>query len=390
MTFFNLFALTLLRNYVLQRMKHKEITFDRFVRGMILVVGIILLYVLLLKLSSVLIPFFVAWLMAYMLYPFVCFFQYKCKLKYRLLSIFVTVFLFLAILATACYFIVPPVIEECGRVKDIVISYAAGIGETTKINSMVESFMKRNINLNQIFNMISIQDVTSFLEERIPQLVSVITSSVNALLGVIGSMIAILYMFFILMDYEHMSRGAIRLVPASQRKFVAELMNDVEQGMNSYFRGQALIAFIVGILFAIGFSIIDLPLAIPLGLLIGFFNLVPYLQTVGIVPTALLALIKSYDTGQSIWQILFFCFLVFAIVQTIQDAFLTPKIMGKVTGLNGAVILLSLSVWGTLLGFVGLIIALPLTTLLVSYYRRFVLEETSEEDKSEELEEKSE
>jgi predicted PurR-regulated permease PerM len=87
---------------------------------------------------------------------------------------------------------------------------------------------------------------------------------------------------------------------------------------------------------------------------------------------------------------LFFCFLVFAIVQTIQDAFLTPKIMGKVTGLNGAVILLSLSVWGTLLGFVGLIIALPLTTLLVSYYRRFVLEETSEEDKSEELEEKSE
>jgi predicted PurR-regulated permease PerM len=67
------------------------------------------------------------------------------------------------------------------------------------------------------------------------------------------------------------------------------------------------------------------------------------------------------------------CFIVFLVVQGIQDLFLVPKIMGKAMGLNPAVILLSLSIWGSLLGIVGMIIALPATTLLISYYKRFIL-----------------
>ena len=63
---------------------------------------------------------------------------------------------------------------------------------------------------------------------------------------------------------------------------------------------------------------------------------------------------------------------VYIVVQCFQDLFLTPKIMGKAMGLNPAIILLSLSVWGTLLGFIGLIIALPLTTLLLAYYDRYI------------------
>ena len=145
--------------------------------------------------------------------------------------------------------------------------------------------------------------------------------------------------------------------------------------MNSYFRGQSLIALIVGILFSIGFLIIDFPLAIGLGLFIGLLNLVPYLQLIGLIPTIALALMKSLETGQSFWVILLMALAVFAVVQTIQDMYLTPRIMGKVMGLNPAVILLSLSIWGSLLGFIGLIIALPLTTLCLSYYRRFVLKE---------------
>ena len=65
--------------------------------------------------------------------------------------------------------------------------------------------------------------------------------------------------------------------------------------------------------------------------------------------------------------------IVFAVVQTIQDTFLTPKIMGHVTGLNSAIILLSLSIWGSLLGILGMIIALPLTTLLITYYQKYII-----------------
>ena len=146
--------------------------------------------------------------------------------------------------------------------------------------------------------------------------------------------------------------------------------------MNSYFRGQGLVAFCVGVLFSIGFVIVDFPLAVGLGMFMGFLNLVPYLQTLGFVPMILLALLEAADTGQNFWWILLPAVIVVAVVQVLQDTVLVPKIMGSAMGLNPAVILLSLSVWGSLLGFIGLIIALPLTTLLISYYKRFVLEES--------------
>lgn len=126
-------------------------------------------------------------------------------------------------------------------------------------------------------------------------------------------------------------------------------------------------------LLAIGFKIINFPLAITLGLFIGFLNLIPYLQTIGLIPMVLLALLRSAETGENFWVLFGLSLLVLIIVQAIQDLFLTPRIMGKAMGLNPAIILLSLSIWGTLLGFIGLIVALPLTTLCLSYYKRFIL-----------------
>ena len=162
------------------------------------------------------------------------------------------------------------------------------------------------------------------------------------------------------------------------RPFIQQLADDVEVSMNRYFRGQSLIAFCVGVLLAIGFKIIDFPLAITLGLFIGVLNLIPYLQTIGLIPMVLLSLLRSAETGENFWILFGLSLLVLGIVQAIEDLYLTPRIMGKAMGLNPAIILLSLSIWGTLLGFIGLIIALPLTTLCLSYYKRFILMEEDE------------
>ena len=83
------------------------------------------------------------------------------------------------------------------------------------------------------------------------------------------------------------------------RSFVVGILNDVKVGMNRYFRGQAFVALCVGILFSIGFLIIDFPLAIGLGLFIGALNMVPYLQIIGLVPTIILAILKASDTGDN-------------------------------------------------------------------------------------------
>lgn len=357
------------------QMKTREITFDRFVRALMAVIGVGLVYLLLKKLSGVLIPFFVAWLVAYLLYPLVCFFQYKCRLRNRVLSILVTLLLLIGVIWGACCLVIPPAIEEIARLKGMIVDYFTTDHTVNYVSDELEQFIKRHINFQQVVSALTFEDVSSLVERGMPQVLKFVTNSFNLLAGLVASLFAIIYLFFILMDYEQMSRGMIRMVPPSKRNLVHGVLKDVQHGMNGYFRGQSLIALMVGILFAIGFWIIDFPLAIPLGLCIGALNLVPYLQTLGFVPTILLALLKAHDTGENFWGILLAAFLVFAVVQVIQDVILTPRVMGKVTGLNAAVILLSLSVWGALLGFIGLIIALPLTTLLISYYKRYVLEE---------------
>ena len=156
-------------------------------------------------------------------------------------------------------------------------------------------------------------------------------------------------------------------------------MQDVERELNNYISGQSLVALTMGILFCIGFTIIDFPMAIGLGILIGILDLVPYLHTFALVPTVFLALLKAADTGQNFWVILSMAVAVFIIVQVIIDMIVTPKIMGKAMGLNPAILLLSLSVWGALLGFIGLIIALPLTTLIIAYWQRYVTREHENE-----------
>lgn len=357
----------------------KEITFDRFIRALIAIGVIAIAYVLIDKLSNVLIPFLIAWLAAYLLYPIVCFFQHKCRLKHRIPSIIAAVTLVVGVIGVSLWLIIPPVIDETVRLKDIIISYVNSHTETDSITSNIERYIKENINTEELYSSFTFNDMTSLLEERIPQLFSIVSSSIGALIGFICSLISVVYLFFILKDYETMSDGIVRLIPKSNRHFVIGVFNDVKEGMNKYFRGQSLIALTVGILFSIGLVIIDFPLAIPLGLFLGMLNLVPYLQIVGFIPTIVLALLQAHDTGENFWTIILGALVVFAIVQVIQDYYLVPRIMGKMTGLNAAVILLALSVWGTLLGIVGLIIALPLTNLILSYYKRFVINAPQDE-----------
>ena len=359
--------------------KGKEITFDKFIRILFGVFLAVIAYLLLRKLSGVLMPFVVAWLVAYMLNPFVNFIQKKCHIKLRWVAILITFILFIVVVGGICWLIIPAAINEILTLKDIIVKYVNDNNLPGLFTEYVMPYISSTEDVKEYF---SVGDLTTFLETMLPKIFSLISSSISAVFGVVMFLISFIYLFYILMDYEKMTKGYIKYVPQKHRAFVQGLVADVEEGMNSYFRGQSLVALCVGILFSIGFVIIGFPMAIPLGLFIGFLNLVPYLQVLGFVPTVILSLLKSYETGQNFWGILLAALLVFAVVQIIQDGFLVPKIMGNVTGLNGAVILLSLSVWGVLLGFVGLIIALPLTTLLISYYKRYVIGNDADNDKS--------
>lgn len=121
-------------------MERKKITFDSFIRGVILGIIIIGILMLLKRLSGVLLPFFIAWLIAYLTYPLVTFFQYKLRLKNRVISIFCALITLLAIGGAAFYLLVPPMIQEFGRVKDLLIEYFSNGGHDSNVPKHYRNF----------------------------------------------------------------------------------------------------------------------------------------------------------------------------------------------------------------------------------------------------------
>lgn len=350
-----------------------QITFDSFIRGAIGVLILVGIVMLLNRLSNVLVPFFLAWLIAYILFPLVKFFQYRCRMKYRIFGILSAFLVTGIVLTTVFLLMIPPMVEESLRVKDLLIAYITTNETVSNIPRMVQEYVRDHLSAEQIQAIVTQDGFLDGIKATLPRLWDFITQSISIVSSVLTLTMVALYTFLILLDYEDINRGWPNLLPVRYRTFAKQVVNDVEVSMNKYFRGQALVALCVGILFSIGFLIIDFPIAVGLGMFIGLLNMVPYLQLIGFVPAILLAIVKAADTGQNFWMIMLLVLIVFAVVQTIQDTFLTPKIMGHVTGLRSAIILLSLSIWGSLLGILGMIIALPLTTLSINYYQKFVI-----------------
>ena len=361
-------------------MTEKPLNYERLLRQAGLWSLAIAVFLLIDYLSEVLLPFFIAWVFAYLLNPMVLFVERRLHIP-RALSIILTLIIVVGVLSGVIYLIIPPMFEQFEKLGSLVTDY---IHKTANIDSIPDAVARWfNENHHDIEKFFKSKDFTDGLKTIMPGVFTFLGQTYSVIMSIIASFITLLYMFFILLDYEYLSENWIRIFPKKYRPFWQELMDDAKVALSNYIRGQGLVALIMGILFCIGFTIIDFPMAIGLGIMIGIMDMVPYLHTLALIPTVLLALLKSADTGQNFWIILVSALIVFIVVQLICDMVVTPKVMGKAMGLNPAILLLSLSVWGALLGFIGLIIALPLTTLLIAYYQRYVTKESKKERQNE-------
>ena len=343
------------------------------VRSIITVLVLAALYLLIRRLSGVLLPFLVSFVVAYMLAPIVKFFQETCRLKNRLLSILVTLLLISGILTGIVAAVVPAISKQATSLSLSIKNYISQGDSIQYLSPELNTEIKELVQSLDIKALLQSDEVQEGIKKAIPVLSEWISNGISALGGLAVAFVCVLYIIFLLIDYEKITKNWLKYIPERFSGTIQMLVRDLDRNMNAYFRGQALVAGIVGVLFAIGFQIIGLPMAIGMGLIIGVLNLVPYMQALGIPPCILLALIQASETGRPVWVTLVCLAAVFIVVQTTQDMVLVPKIMGDVTGMGPAWILLSLSIWGSLLGVVGMIIALPVTTLLISYYKRFVL-----------------
>ncbi|MBR4846507.1 MAG: AI-2E family transporter, partial [Bacteroidaceae bacterium] len=201
-------------------MLEKKITFDSFVRGVLTTAIVVAIFWLLDHLSGVLLPFFIAWLVAYFMYPLVKFYQYRLRMKNRVIAILSAMLTVVIVLTLAGVFFVPSVMEEFVRLKDLLMQYFAQGSRNATIPGTMENFIKENIDWNYLQQFFSEENLANTLKSLMPKVWSIVHHSVSFVIGILASFIILLYIFFILLDYESIANGWIKLVPARHRDFV--------------------------------------------------------------------------------------------------------------------------------------------------------------------------
>jgi predicted PurR-regulated permease PerM len=373
----------------------KPYNLDRVVRLVLSVLALAALLWLVGAVSEVLIPLAIAFLLAYLLNPIVGFTQRW--ISNRVAAVLTTVSASLLLLAVLAYLLLPVIAGEMVGFGRLL---AGAVGEDSNLQQWARQHLPENI-AAQIAALRNSDELRAFLDSdefksvmngaqsisgllvvslkwTISRVWGVVSGLFGLAAGVAGLFIILLYVVFLLIDYRKFQDTWKDYLPPKYREEIVAFLNEFNAAMSRYFRGQFLVAACVGVLFAVGFKIMGLKLAIALGLFIGMLNMVPYLQTAGVLPAVLLAVMTAFEKQGSVLTYLVGVAVVFIVVQTIQDAVLTPRIMGKVTGLRPAVILFSVLFWGKLLGFLGLVVAIPLTCLGLAYYRGMLARQETE------------
>lgn len=354
----------------------REFTFDRIARMLVLSVLILLIYVAVQAIWSVILPFLLAGIFAYVMMPLVRFFQYTLRLRSRGLSVILTLLLLGAVVYLAVIFIIPSINAEIEKTLQVISGYSSGQDILTMILPRnIRNYLNGGLRWGNFPQQLSLEKILENVKLLLDQVGGIINSTLSIFSWGLVFLIGFVYFVFILLDFENLGRGFISLFPKTLRPTIRTISMDLDRYMNNYFRGQALVAMSVGILLSIGFNIIGLPLATAMGIFIGILNFIPYMQALGIIPLGLASLLMAAQTGENAFVCMLLAYGVLMVVQIIQDMIIVPRIMGQTMGMRPSLILLVLSIWGYFLGFFGMLIALPITMFIYSLYMRYVLQD---------------
>lgn len=336
-----------------------------------LAIGVGLLW-LIYYLKDALLPFFVACVAAYILDPIVDLNQRIFHLKGRVIASLLTVLETTVVVFAICWVTVYSVSGNINQLSNILSELSSGKIHVPDGYVPVMNFIHRYLNPAQITNFLSSLRLESLLSHG----TSLLEASAEVILHTVAWLLTFIYILFILIDYPSIVKGFKLIIPKKYRPATMEIVQDIRLGMNHYFRGQGKVALCAMVFYCVGFLIVGLPLAIPMGLLVGILYMIPYFQYITLIPVAAICFLYSLGGEFQFWHQFGLTLLVYLVSQSICDYIITPKVMGKELGLNPAMILLSLSVWGSLLGIIGMIIALPVTALLMQYYQKYISSRT--------------
>ena len=331
---------------------------NNIIIAIILLISILLLW----QLSKVLIPFFIGIFLAYLLDPIVDLLEEK-KIS-RGFGTFIVLLIFYISLLLTILLIFPIFIEQT---KGFLTLFPNLMDEVEKIINLILKYFRKS------FNDIEKLDILLGLKNNIPILIDKILNNLMfsslAVFNFFGLIIITpVISWYLLKDWDFIKSRIEKSVPIKHKKKFLKNAEDINHILASYFRGQFLVSFLLAIYYSVTFFLIDLNYSLFLGIFTGLLTFIPILGIlISMVTSILLAFLQYFNFIYIIYVL-----SIFLIGQLLESYLLTPKIIGKKLGIHPAMIIFSVIVFGAVFGIVGIFFAIPLTSIFIFYFEKFI------------------
>jgi predicted PurR-regulated permease PerM len=337
--------------------------------ALLTVAGVVALAWLLSSTGSLLAPFVLAVLVAYILDPAVDALQRR-KVG-RTLAILLLAVPVLGVLALIVLLVLPAAFQQLGEVArqaPVFLERLVGWIETGRARLLVIDIpLVDEDELLDRLQSIDSESVVAFLEERRAALGSWAWGGVLGVGRGIGSVFTVLgyvaltpvLTFYLLRDWDGITARLADLLPRHRRESIVGFVSECDRMVARYLRGQVTVAVIIGVITGVGLWAVGFPYAGTLGLIVAIFSVIPYLGLVlSLIPAIFIALVSG-SVGASLLKVA----IVYGVAQFLEASVVSPRIVGESVGLHPVLVLLALTLGGSFFGFVGLLIGVPVAAI---------------------------
>ena len=317
-------------------------------------------------LAPVLAPFIVAAVLAYVLHPLVLKLVGLTRGRLpKLLAVVLVEGVAIMALLGIVLLLVPILLREWPLLKQQIPPLLDALNISTQ-PWLAQMGIHVSLDLTELKSQV-VDYLSANREDWWSPLMSSIKLGGSAALALVGFVVLVpVALFYLLMDWTGLMSATATLVPPAWRGVFDGFMDECDTVLGEYLRGQLLVMLCLAVYYAVGLSLFGLDLALPIGIFTGLAVFVPYLGFgLGLV-LALLAGLLQFASSQALVMVA----VVFGLGQLIESIVLTPRLVGERIGLHPLAVILSLMAFGQLMGFVGVLIALPASAVLLVGLRR--------------------
>lgn len=329
------------------------------VRWMLILVFVVIGWRVVSELATILAPILAALGIAYLLDPVLE--KLVARGMSRALGATLLLFGFLGTVVGVLIVLIPQAIEQIRVFADDVPAMIERL--SVWIKARFDFDLQSHLNAEELQALMG--DAAGPLEH----IAQVALGGAFAVLAVLAEFLLVpVFAYYFLLDWPHIAERVIKIVPPRRRSRVKDILGEIDAVVSGWVRGQAIVTTILAILYAVAFWIIGVPLAIPIGLLVGALTIIPFVGTFVGAGITMLVLLLDWPGGGTVGAVAG----TFLVLHLLEAAVLTPKIVGHKVGLSESAALFAVVAGGKLLGFVGILLAVPIAATVAVLLRHAV------------------